>query len=772
VLRSGALKQRREKKKSRQRQNAPLPDRSGPALPPAHVWIFRIAAIVLTPLLVLGLLEGILRVAGYGYDTGFFKRVRIHDKVWLVNNDDYVLRFFPPEMARLPRPVMIEADKPTDVFRVFIFGESAAEGDPDPAYGPVRFMEVLLRERFPRQKFEIVNVAITANNSHGILPIARECAERGDLWILYMGNNEMVGPFGTATVFGAHSSLPLAVIRAKLAVLKTRTGQWLSNMARRFKERGQSTSQWGGLEMFVKNRVRPDDPRKETVYRNFAGNLRDMLKAGVHSHTEIILNTMSVNLRDCPPLASMPSDGLAADDRSKCDRLFADACSAQGRADFGVAAKAFEQAAALDPHWAELQYRWGQCLLALTNYTAAREHFQAACDTDALPARTDSRINAIIRESAKEFSTAGTNLVLLESPTVVAAGTADGICGDESFYEHVHFKYGGSYRLGRAWAEQVENFLPGATRSQPAGPWASQSLCERRLALTDWNRRNDLSEIAGRRHAAPLSGQSNNARQLESLQTELARLNKRMDANDAEEARKICLEAIEHAPQDMDLHGNFADLLEAIGDPKQAADQWRQVQQIMPQYYMGYFQEGRMVERMGQLEQARAAFERTISLRPAMAPAWFELGNIHASEGKLDLALQEVDCARQKQPHQPAYYACMGKLLSRMNRHADALERYRQALRVDTNYWDGRIALGEELVAAGNVAEAQSEFEAAIKLRPDSARAHLELGGAFARQGRLDDAQREFETTLQVDPGNKAATDSLNQIRALKAGRQ
>jgi tetratricopeptide (TPR) repeat protein len=114
----------------------------------------------------------------------------------------------------------------------------------------------------------------------------------------------------------------------------------------------------------------------------------------------------------------------------------------------------------------------------------------------------------------------------------------------------------------------------------------------------------------------------------------------------------------------------------------------------------------------------------------------------------------------------------MGKLLSRMNRHADALERYRQALQVDTNYWDGRIALGEELVAAGNVPEAQSEFEAAIKLRPDSARAHLELGGAFARQGRLDDAQREFETTLQVDPGNKAATDSLNQIRALKAGRQ
>ena len=65
-------------------------------------------------------------------------------------------------------------------------------------------MEVLLRERYPGVNFEVVNVAITAINSHVIVPIARECARyQGDLWIIYMGNNEMIGPFGAATVFGA-----------------------------------------------------------------------------------------------------------------------------------------------------------------------------------------------------------------------------------------------------------------------------------------------------------------------------------------------------------------------------------------------------------------------------------------------------------------------------------------------------------------------------------------------------------------------------------------
>lgn len=52
-------------------------------------------------------------------------------------------------------------------------------GDPQPAYGASRYLEVLLRERFPHEKFEVVNLGVTAINSHVILPIAREVASRG-----------------------------------------------------------------------------------------------------------------------------------------------------------------------------------------------------------------------------------------------------------------------------------------------------------------------------------------------------------------------------------------------------------------------------------------------------------------------------------------------------------------------------------------------------------------------------------------------------------------
>lgn len=724
--------------------------------------------MLIIPLAALAITEVALRLCGYGYDTRFFKPLIVAGRNMLVENDSYGFRFFPPEVARLPRPILIEASKPADVYRIFVFGESAAEGDPDPAFGPARFLEVLLRERYPRQRVEIVNVAVTANNSHGILPIARECARReGDLWIIYMGNNEMIGPFGAAGVFGWKAP-PLALIRANLAVKETRLGQLLDAGAGYLKNRNSTASQWGGLEMFAEHRISPNDPAKERVYRNFMGNLEEILRSGRDGGAKILLNTVAVNLKDCAPLGSEASTVLTAEDRASCDKLSAEAKTAAGKGDATTAARFFERAAKLDPENAELQYQLGCSLLELTNVAAAQEHFQLACDNDAVPARTDSRLNGLIRQAAHEIAN-NTNVVLLDA-ALALANPGDGICGNDVFYEHVHFNPNGSYRLGRAWAEQTEPLLPEAIRGQSAAPWASQELCERRLALTDWNRRNDLNEIVNRRHSAPLNGQSNDAKQLAGLRAELAELGQRMDSSAAGQAKQICEDAIQRAPQDLDIRCNFADFLEAVGNFPEAAGQWQQVQQLRPDYYLGYFQEGRMRERMGELDSARADFQEAVALRPVMDPAWFELSNIAASEGNLELALRDVQSASRLQPHRAIYYACMGKLLSRMNRHGDAVGQYRQALRVDPGYWDGHMALGNELAGLENWTEAQTDFEAGVKLRPDSIPAHLALGSVLARQSNWDAAQQEFESVLHLDPGNQTAQASLDQLRVERGG--
>ena len=185
-------------------------------------------------LLLAGGLELALRLCGYGYPTSFFLKTKIEGRDYYVSNDRFGYRFFPPALARTPLPMRMEVNKPANTYRVFVFGESAAMGDPDPTFGAARYLQVLLRERFPGTHFEVVCVAMTAINSHAILPIARECARRdGDLWIIYMGNNEMVGPFGAATVFGSRVA-GINLIRASLALKSTKFGQLLNSLMQRW----------------------------------------------------------------------------------------------------------------------------------------------------------------------------------------------------------------------------------------------------------------------------------------------------------------------------------------------------------------------------------------------------------------------------------------------------------------------------------------------------------------------------------------------------------
>jgi hypothetical protein len=105
-------------------------------------------------------------------------------------------------MARTPHETIIATPKPDGVYRIFLFGESAA-GDPEPDFGLARMLTVLLEARFPGTRFEVINAAVTAINSHVVRGIgASSLAHELDLWLLYMGNNEVIGPYGAGTVFG------------------------------------------------------------------------------------------------------------------------------------------------------------------------------------------------------------------------------------------------------------------------------------------------------------------------------------------------------------------------------------------------------------------------------------------------------------------------------------------------------------------------------------------------------------------------------------------
>ena len=747
-------------------QPKPAPPAAKPPLSPGRLWLFRLAALSL-PILLLAALEVGLRLGGYGYSTTFFQEVTGADgQRYAINNEQFTRRFFPPELLRWPVPFKLAVRKPADTFRIFIFGESAAMGDPQASVGASRYLEVLLRERFPGQKLEVINLGITAINSHVILPIAEECAARqGDLWLVYMGNNEMVGPFGAATIFGSRAP-PLSMVRLNLALQKLRLGQWLSASLRNLGGKPTNAT-WGGMRMFLQNQIPAADPRRETVYQNFARNLRDVVQAGQRNGAKIVLSSMAVNLRECPPFGSMANTNLPAADRAQFDAHYAAALALQTNQQPAEAARKFEAAAKLDPQFAEAQFRWAQCLLAETNVAAAREHFQRACDVDALPFRADTRINAAIRALAAELK--GEGFAFCDAEAALAAAAPDGIAGDESFFEHVHFNFDGNYRLARAWAEQIARLLPADAQRRATADWASQAVCERGIGLSAWNRGFVVSSVIARMSQPPLAVQFNNAARLRVLHQELGALNQRTYQTNAVAATRADFEAaVARAPEDASLRENYANFLEAVGDKSRAVAEYRKLTELLPRNFYGCLQAGRMLRELGRPAEARPLLQEATAQRPALPEPWFELGQVLASAGDFAAALDCFERAVRMRPTDGSYLAFKARALSQLNRRAEAIQVFREAVKLYGGSWEGHFELAGELAAANEVAEAIREYQEAVRLNPNHAVARVNLGVMLVRQNRFDEALQQFELALRSDPNNVAAKDYLSQVMARK----
>ena len=352
----------------------------------SHIFFRRpkkICGCICIPFVLLVVLELILRVTGYGYSTSFF--VPAGDGRTLAVNHRYGWQFFPRETATAPFPCFMSARKPEKTIRIFVLGESAALGTPDPAFGFSRILDVMLKRQYPERRFEIVNAAMWGINSHVILPIARECAGHDpDLFIIYMGNNEVVGLH--APEAGIFNLTPyLKVLRLAQRFKATKIGQ-LSEAIRR--KAGGSEGECQDMEFFRKRRLASDDPLRRAVRDNFEDNLADILKATGRSGAKTILCTVAVNLKDCPPLASLHRRDLSPADEAAWNRLYENGISAEAAGLYDKASVLFLEAAKLDDRFADLQYRLARCFFAGGQFEKAAVHYKLACDSDALQFRS------------------------------------------------------------------------------------------------------------------------------------------------------------------------------------------------------------------------------------------------------------------------------------------------------------------------------------------------------------------------------------------------
>ena len=91
------------------------------------------------------------------------------------------------------------------------------------------------------------------------------------------------------------------------------------------------------------------------------------------------------------------------------------------------------------------------------------------------------------------------------------------------------------------------------------------------------------------------------------------------------------------------------------------------------------------------------------------------------------------------------------KFLNENNLKA-AIEKFKEAIKLDPDFGLAHFFLGTALVAKGDFKKAETHFRNTIRLQPDYAAAYGELGNTLLAQGDLDEAMAQYIAAIEIKP--------------------
>jgi len=707
------------------------------AVPHKHItgrrlWLYRIAAFTIIPVLLFLLLELGLRIAGYGFPADAIIKYKVDGRVSYCDNVKFCWRFFPKEIAREFNPFRFSADKSKDTYRIFILGASAAQGEPDGAFGFGRVLQVILQDRYPGINFEVIIAATAAINSHVVVEIAKDCARHEpDLFIIYLGNNEVTGPYGAGTVFAP--LLPsLSVIRMGIAVKATRLGQLLTSLAEWAGTQKGRPMAWRGLEMFLEKQIRVDDQHLETVYRHFRRNLEDITQIGHNAGAKVILCTVGSNLKDNPPFASLHRPDLTEENKARWDNLYTQGVEYESVGKYIEAVDCYLTAVEIDNSYADLQFRLGRCYWVLQDYDAARQRYVKARELDTLRFRADGRINEIIRGVTDSWT--DKDVYIVDAVKVFEKNSPHETPGEELFYEHVHLNFKGNYLLAKAVFKKAEEILPRrvtARRADNSLP-LTQAECAERLAYTEWDQYVIAEEVLGRFFKKPpFTNQLYHKEQVTMMEQKRNALRINVTPDTLEKAAAQYRQAIQNSPQDVFLkwkYGTF--LIKELKDYRNATQQFRLVQNSIPHSYVTCSALGSVLEAAGDLDTAVTHYQNAVRIKPTCGDTHYSLGWAYQRQGRTKKAIEHYLKAIRFLPGHESTYNNLAHIL----------------------YQQGKVDKAVEICRKGLV------------FIPDSPVLHSNLGLLFNEQGHRDAAVKELNISLELDPNSLTTRKMLEAI--------
>ncbi len=204
------------------------------------------------------------------------------------------------------------------------------------------------------------------------------------------------------------------------------------------------------------------------------------------------------------------------------------------------------------------------------------------------------------------------------------------------------------------------------------------------------------------------------------------------------------------------------------GRPDEARQIYTQILAVQPENPDALHLMGMLYVEKGDHRAGRKLIRRAIESDDRVAIFYVSLGNSYQTEDRFDEAVECYRNALRLDPNSVEALCNLGNTLREQKNYSAAINCYQRCLEINSHLPEVYNNLGLAHQNQDNLAAAQKSLQRAIELRPEYAEAHNNLADVYRQQSNFDEALQHYRRAFSLMPTNAAIAFNLGLILQLQ----
>jgi tetratricopeptide (TPR) repeat protein len=218
------------------------------------------------------------------------------------------------------------------------------------------------------------------------------------------------------------------------------------------------------------------------------------------------------------------------------------------------------------------------------------------------------------------------------------------------------------------------------------------------------------------------------------------------------EINELLLEPSQNQDQRASLLFEQGNIFAAGKEYEEAIAAYDRALQIKPDYHEAWNNRGIALGNLGRYEEAIVSYNRALVFRPDYHEAWFYRGIALIDLGRYKEALASCDRALKFKPDYYEVWCYQGIALDSLGRNEEAIALYDRALKFKPDYPQTWYNRGIALRRLRRYEEAIASYDKAIECKPDYHQARFSRSFLLGNLGKNEEAIASYDKTIESKP--------------------